>query len=336
MKRNIELRTTTGHPISAQTFQNKKPMAEISLTQRIDGAQFLPFLAALSGVGSASEITIDFQYLRRVSPAALAALVATVVRWRREKRRLNFHNLNDCVIKGYLQRMDALNLCGVELPENFSRRDERGRFVPVRLIEQDVDKLGGDVASCLAPGGEDLEHRMAGLYDFSSYVLTETANNARQHSRGLGYASAQVMRQEGMVRIAIADNGRGILKSFQEAELDWSFDMDDVRAIKKALEPKVSSRGRPANEGVGMTVVSALTRLAKGWMSIISGRGVVRMANGGEIICDYLPGDAYYKGTLVSLAFKQAAAADYHGLLQAAKTQAGLLPSRRFRAKFER
>jgi len=41
----------------------------------------LPFLARLSTVGDAEEICLDFSGLRRVSPGALVALVATVTRW---------------------------------------------------------------------------------------------------------------------------------------------------------------------------------------------------------------------------------------------------------------
>ena len=61
-------------------------VSEFALPFRIDGARLLPFLASLHEAGLADEIILDFTGLRRVSPASLAVLVATVVRWRREKR----------------------------------------------------------------------------------------------------------------------------------------------------------------------------------------------------------------------------------------------------------
>ena len=247
---------------------------------------------------------------------------------------MTLRNVEECTIKGYLQRMDALKLCGVELPENFQRHDATGRFVPVRLIESDVDKMGGEMACCIAPGGENFDHPFESLYDIASYAITETANNARQHSGGLGYASAQVVRTDGMVRVAISDNGRGILRSFKDADFEWSHGMDDTQAILKALEPRISSRGKPVNEGVGLTLVSELARLMGGWLLIVSGTGVVRMSKGGKLFSHKLPGNAYHQGTLVALAF-EASVKDYTGLLQAAKVHAGLLPSGGFRVKFE-
>ncbi len=127
-----------------------------------------------------------------------------------------------------------------ELPEaNQQRHNARGRFVPVRLVDHRVDDMGHDIAACLAPGGEDFGHPNADLYEFSWYVLTEVANNIRQHSGGVGFASAQVNRQEGFVRIALADNGMGIRRSFQNAGLPWSAQVTDVEAIRKALEPRI-------------------------------------------------------------------------------------------------
>jgi anti-anti-sigma regulatory factor len=82
----------------------------------------LPFLARLSTVGDAEEIRLDFSGLRRVSPGALVALVATVTRWLRQRRKVAFLNLDRCAITGYLQRMDVLKCCGAGA--------QGGRFQP--------------------------------------------------------------------------------------------------------------------------------------------------------------------------------------------------------------
>lgn len=262
-------------------------------------------------------------------------MTASVIGWRRKHRRVEFCGLRECAILGYLQRMDLLSACGIPMPEGFERREASGRFVPVRLIEQDVTQLGRDMAGCLAPGGEDYDHPMAGLYDVANYVITEIANNTRQHSAGLGYASAQVARAEGLVRIALADNGMGILRSLQLVEYPGSDRFTDIEAICKSMEPRVSSKVGDPNEGVGLTLVSNLTRLAKGWLMIVSGGGVVTIPRGQEPATRTLPDDGYYQGTLVAGSFPQKTTRDFADLLQRAKIEAGLLRRGTIDANFQ-
>jgi ABC-type transporter Mla MlaB component len=180
----------------------------ITIPAQINASGLLPFLATLGQPLSPQEaVVLDFSGLRRVTPAGLVALVAMVLRWQREHHPVSFQGLQTCAITGYLQRMDVFATCGAVLPENFQRHEAKGRFVPVRVIDHRVTEMGNDLATCLAPGGEVFEHPMADLYDLAWYVFTEMANNVRQHSRGVGYVSAQVNRTEGLVRLALADNG---------------------------------------------------------------------------------------------------------------------------------
>jgi anti-anti-sigma regulatory factor len=299
---------------------------KILMPAQINADGLLPFLAILGRpLAAGEEVVLDFSELRRVTPAGLVALVATVVRWRREHHPVTIVGLKTCSILGYLQRMDVFKTCGVELQETFQRHEAKGRFVPVRFIDHQIDVMGTDLAGCLAPGGEEYGHPMCDLYDLSWYVLTEIANNVRQHSRGLGYVSAQVNRTEGFVRLALADNGCGILKSFQDAGFKWSEGMTDAEAICKALEPTVSSKGNPTNEGVGLTLVAGLVRQTKGWLMIVSGCGVLQIGNDLKPKAVNLPDGARYQGTLVVMTFRQQNVHDYASLLHAAKTNAGLL-----------
>lgn len=297
----------------------------LQLPSQINADGLLPFLSQLSMAENSETVQIDFSGLRRVSPGALIALVSTVTRWLRQRKKVTFLNLDHCAITGYLQRMDVLKACGAEQPECFRRHDARGRFMPVQLIDFDVHRMGDEMASCLAPGGEDYDHPLESLYSLAWYVFTETANNARQHSRGLGYAAAQVARAEGLVRLAVGDNGKGIRQSFIDAGLDWAGEMTDGEAILKALEPKVSSRGRPTNEGVGLTLVSGLVKQTKGWLLVVSGTGVIRLAPGRKPEVQTLPEGGRFQGTLVVTAFRQRDVTDFAGLLHDAKIEAGLL-----------
>lgn len=295
----------------------------------------LVLLASLD-LPTASEepVEIDFTQLRRITPAGLVALVASFMRWHKGKREVLFVGLEKCPIAGYLQRMNLLAICGVELPENFVRHEAKGRFVPVRAIDHQVDEMGHELSRCLAPGGEEYDHPLSNLYALAWYVLTETANNVRQHSRGLGFVAAQVNRVEGLVRIALADNGRGILKSFQDAGFPWSVNMSDGEAIAKALSPRVSSKGQPTNEGVGLTLVSRMMGLTGGWLLIVSGTGVLRIQKGAAPLVTAIPGGASYHGTLIGLTFAQESVKDYARLLHQAKTDSGLLKEATQRIRF--
>lgn len=312
----------------------KKPMQTVTLPAQIKANGLLSFLSQL-GTARDKDVVMDFTALRKVTPAGLVALTATVARWKKEGRSVNFRGLSECSITEYLQRMDLLKACEVKLPEDFQRHDAKGRFVPVRPVAHPVDTMGHEMAACLAPGGEEYGHPKSELYDLAWYVLTEAGNNVRQHSGGSGYASAQVNRFEGFVRLALADNGMGILQSFRNAGVPWSHSADDLGAIQKALEPRVSCKPSDPNEGVGLTLVSNLAQLMKAWLLIVSGQGVLQINEGSAPKFSVLPENGNYRGTLVALTFKQSSVHNYFELLHEAKIRAGLLRTGRATGKFD-
>jgi len=157
----------------------------------------------------------------------------------------------------------------------------------------------------------------------------------RQHSKGTGYAAAQVEWYKGLVKIAIADNGHGIRQSFIDAGLPWAESLDDAQAIEKAIEPKISSKGQPANEGVGLTLVFRLIQLAGGWMLVASGSGYVLLDSKGYRKVDRLPKCGVYDGTVVALTFRQDKVSDFARLLEQAKIETGLLQMPASSVRFE-
>ena len=104
--------------------------------------------------------------------------------------------------------------------------------------------------------------------------------------------------------------------------------MDDKAALQKALEPQVTCKGRPTNEGVGLTLVAGLMREVNGWLMIVSGRGVLLIRRGEAPDLLDLPGGARYPGTLIGMTFGQAEAEDFVDALQRAKKSTGLLQPR--------
>ncbi len=307
----------------------------IALPEQLRASGLLPSVSRLGDTSKDCEVVLDFAKLRRITPAGLVLLAATVVRWRQAHRNVTFRGLKHCAVTGYLQRMDLLKVCGCEWPEEFLRHESKGRFVPVRLVDHRVDEMGNEVAACLAPGGEDYEHPMAGLYDLASYVFTETANNSRQHSAGLAYVAAQATRAEGMVRLALADTGVGIRGSFALAGFPWSREGDDAHAILRALGARVSSKPNDPNEGVGLTLVSGLARITRAWLLIVSGTGVLRISDGRPPELSDLPNGGCYCGTLLAMTFRERDAHGFARLLHNAKVDAGLLRTPRVAINFE-
>lgn len=286
----------------------------------INADGLLPFLRQLAEHSDAAELLVDFSGLQRVSPAGLAALTAFMARRERNRMTTNVAGMETCCISDYLRRMNLPKLCGWEhVEESFERRDPSGRFVPLEEIPHQVDDLGAQIAACIAPGGEDYENPNAGLYDAAFYLITEMANNVRQHSRGIGFVAAQTTLRDGFVKIAIADCGCGIPASLKGAGFPWAQDLPDEDIIEQAMAARVSSKGQPANEGVGLTLSSRIVDLMGGHMLIASGAGTVIRSNHAVLKKGRLPEGIGFPGTLVAMTFLRSQAADFESKLHKAK-----------------
>jgi ABC-type transporter Mla MlaB component len=310
-------------------------MNSFKLPMHLNAGGLLPFLTMMGRPLHDGGVEIDISELRRVLPASMVSLVAMVNLWRRKGREVRFTGISECPILSYLQRMDFLSSCGVEVPEAFRRHDSKGRFVPVKNVIHQTDEMAREVSACLAPGGEEFDHPNAGLFDMITYVLTEVGNNIRQHSSGTGYAAAQVHGHEGMIRMAFADNGMGILKSFRMVEAPCSEQATDAEAIARALEPRVSCKAGPPNEGVGLTMVSSVVSKIGGALLVVSGSGMAKFPIGGGSSFETFPEGASYQGTMVAMTFPERAAKRFADALKEAKDDAGILQSGRRRATFE-
>ena len=288
--------------------------------KHINAGGLIPFLGQLAFHAQVPELVIDFRGLQRVSPAGLASLAAFMVRRAKVRHVTRIQGLEACGIRDYLRRMNLLRLCGWETgDESFARHDPYGRFVPLEEIPHQVEDLGARIASCIAPGGEDYEHPNAGLYDAAWYLITEMANNVRQHSRGNGFVAAQTTLSDGFVRIAIADGGCSIPVSLKDAGFAWAQDLPDEEAIEQAMVARVSSKGQPANEGVGLTLSSRIVDLMSGHMLVASGAGTVIRGGGGVLKKTRFEHGCRFPGTLIAISFRRSEAADFDSKLHTAK-----------------
>jgi hypothetical protein len=259
----------------------------------------VPFLACLDGVYQDADVQIvmDFSQVRFVSPFGLCLLAATLEWLEQEGHRVELVGIAQNV-GSYLARMDCLQGTLAE-PFVGPRNNRSEALVEVQVISDrgDADAAAQRLAQAFVGRipGVDLDgvpDEMTGLKpgevteEALAYIFTELIDNSLTHGRNHGFSSAKVWvaaqyyPSKDQIRLAVVDNGCGLLRSLQRHPR--LSNKTDVAAILLALEPRVS--GNPDvglmegshNQGVGLSVSSELAVSAGGRMDIISGQGAVK------------------------------------------------------------
>lgn len=280
----------------------------------------IPFLEQLASCADADRLDLDFTHLESVSPAGLVALTAFVAHRRRRGLPTDFIGFDHCRIASYLRRMNLPQQCGISVADDGrNAHDPRGRFLPLEEVDHPVEKLGTAFAEIIAPGGDDYGHPNSGLFDTAWYLITEMANNVRQHSGGRGFIAAQPKIADGFIRIAIGDCGCGIPRSLRDAGMASVQEVADEDAIERALEARISCKGSPTNEGVGLTFSARLIEMMGGHLLIASGAGLHMRVQGLEPKKQSFPAGTRFPGTLIAMTFRRSAAGDFDKILAKAK-----------------
>jgi len=293
------------------------------------------FLELLGKYPDDQQIDVDWAENKTLIPGAMVALLCAIAGWNQQGKRVQFLNLKQCPALTYIQRMNFLQQCGIDIPEEFTRRDGTGRFVEITRIgrggEINPGPLATKVAECIVPDlANAVDPEKTGPLDCIEFSISELATNVVQHSRGHGYVFAQYSPHTDMVRIGIADCGIGVQASFEvSGSPHWQPGMSDLEAIEKAITPRVSSKNHivgawnsgPVNAGVGLTLLKELTIQVQGSFLICSGHGIYSLSGTSKM-------QGEFNGTLCAMALKRSATRDFVGLLQEAKQRAGLLGSR--------
>lgn len=267
------------------------------------------------------DLCIDFSAFKFYAPAAIAFLCSQA-RARMEKgHNVRVVNYEEIEALRYLQRIDLFSSLGIDLREDFDRRPENNRFVPLREVPHSPttslnDTVANDLARCLArtkDTGND-------LYLLSQYAVGEVIANAKQHSAAeCSYVSAQYYSTKGLARIGVADAGRGILASFRDnASPLFTDGMSDLDAIKLALAPNVSSvthlpppmYGRHSNFGLGLSMLQSLVNQAFGNLFIATGNGWWWQDGRKDPVEGNFP-NGPFSGTVISAAFESDNVDDY-------------------------
>jgi len=230
---------------------------------------------------------------------------------------------------GYLQRIDFLKHLGVEIPEDFIRRDPAGRFLPVQTLSfasGDVDKIASEITRCTLPN----THPEDDVFRLLQYAAGELLSNAKYHSGGRAFVCAQYFPKRSLMRIAVADDGIGIRESFLNTSREREADTAD-NAIRLALQPQVSSallRPNPNpyagrnHRGVGLSITRILAKEAFGQLSIATEDGWFDELQGKERTRMGQP--LFFPGTLVAVSLNRDQIADYAAMHASAMSEIGM------------
>lgn len=305
----------------------------ISLPSHVFEGQMAKLLDLLGRGNMADSVILDFAWVKYYIPGAIVAIIARIKKWILSGTRVELVNHEKSDAFRYLQRLDVFKNLGLDLPEDFTRHGSSD-FVPVIEISHetvDVSPIATRLAQCITPG--DNAREVSQLLSFAS---SEAMLNCKQHSCASGYVTGQYAARRDFARIAIADFGRGILASFRDNDSPHYYDgMTDLDALKRAIEPEVSStthflpgpysQGSP-NRGIGLSMMRALMGQACGWMFLASGQAWFLQDGNKSPAWGLFSEGQSYPGMICSVAFQRGQVDDYQRMLCDARISLGLQP----------
>jgi len=301
----------------------------IALPSKVYEDQLPRLLSILSAGDEKDEVSIDISAVQFLTPAAIVSVLARCHGWRMKRAALKFIGFDCCENLAYLQRIDFLRHLGIDLPENFTRRPVADRFMPVRSLNfanGGVDEVASAITRCVLPD----THPADDVYRMLQYAAGELLSNAKYHSGGRAFVSAQFFPTRNLVRIAVADDGQGIRRSFINTSRESEAATPD-QAIRLALTPRVSSAnlrgpsqayGGRNHMGVGLSVTRNLAEQAGGQLTIVTESGWFDELHG-----KLRPEPRHpisFPGTLVAISIHRDQIADYAAMHAEAMTAIGM------------
>lgn len=291
------------------------------------------FLSRLCKFNNVDTIVVSLKSLSFIELVPLNILLAQILYWKSRGHTVTLEYDSSGAVHAYMQRMDFYELCGLELDENFVRRDAKEKFRVIKPVKhQSVDECSSAIADIIAPSQkEEDDPSKSGFYDFVQYAVSELHNNVTQHSKGKGFISAQYYpNKDNMVQICIADIGIGIRESFSDSNSPLrSKASSDREAIELALLSETSSKthikdpwsGGTENQGVGLTLLREMIVQTGSDFVIVSGdAGIYTGSDSNRHFA--LPYS--YNGTIVGFSFCRSKMSEFEGLLEGAKVRHGL------------
>lgn len=169
----------------------------------------------------------------------------------------------------YLDRMGLYQLVKTPSPFVYHKKEEAGRFVPIKIIKNsgDQSKFITDMIPLL-----HLKEKNAIVV---KYIIGELVRNVLEHSytENGAIVAAQYYKKTNRVSIGICDNGIGIWKSLNT----YWHPKNDIEALKLALTPGITGTtykegGTAENAGAGLFFIKSIAKISRSYFVIYSGR----------------------------------------------------------------
>ena len=231
----------------------------------------------------------DASHLVVAEPMALCALVATLSRMQRLNRNVQVVGLSP-EFKRQLENLDLLSQ-SLHLGESERSSGYQGTLHAYRVkSEREGNEIGNRIAESIAAlipssqvvvSAHDAPPRNDAIVYPLAYIFTELIDNSLRHGRGRGYAhasvwlSAQYHPPRGLIRLAVADDGCGFLKTFQGREdLQVRSHADAIRAGFKPFTSSKRDVGLFADsqhQGLGLTICRDIACRSEGGVTVVTG-----------------------------------------------------------------
>lgn len=168
----------------------------------------------------------------------------------------------------YLDRMGLYELTKTPSPFIYHKKEEAGRFVPIKIIKTSADQSHfiTDVIPLLHLSEENAI--------VVKYIIGELVRNVLEHSfaKNGAIVAAQYYKKTNRVSVGICDTGIGIWKSMNK----YWHPNNDIDAIKLALTPGITGTtrkegGTAENAGAGLFFIKSIAKITRNYFVIYSG-----------------------------------------------------------------
>lgn len=246
-----------------------KKNQSITFTEKINSISILHFISAVKYAFKLGykELTVDFSKVKKVFPNGILPIICSI-----DELRISGINIyiklpsNDETRRMFR----SVNWAHFLAPEQFEKSESNyDRHLVTRRFENAEEQklVVDDFMDVVLRNLEVPKDILSGL----EWSINEITDNVLNHSESKygGYIQASTQTKERKVIFAVADSGRGILKSMQEGYPDLRTDLD---AIGEAIKAGVT-RNPKFGQGNGLAGTLRVTTLTGGSLDILSGYG---------------------------------------------------------------
>lgn len=215
-----------------------------------------------------NKIRFDLTKSKSLTPFGVIMLTSTIVDCFRAGKDCSFKKPASRTLNNFLRNIGFYNFFHLK-----DQIDERNLISTNTVQLRRCQGLDFEIIDKLTRLFSYYLNLSPGVYGSLFMSLQETMTNVIDHSGVNDYfVCADSYRDQKLIRLCIADLGKGILESFRNIR-EYQNLTDDYDAIRQATNEGVSSR--PKRAGLGLTHIKNFIKINEGQLCIISGKGKV-------------------------------------------------------------